>query len=509
VGAPCPNGVHCFDRDSKTISVIFKNNARVFVTTVQTLDAANRGGLNFINEIMPGRRWMIGFDELHHYGDGMSWGNAAKAVVEKAAFTMAMSATPYRRIAGLIFPKPELVITYQEAVDEGAVKEMVCVSYDYRVTVIEGDSDPINYTTTQLMALVPPEGIDVWEERGNIRYSPQYIHPLIVHPLERLRMKRAESGRPCQMLIRAMSCSHAKVVCQQVKANCGDLKVDWVGTGPRGQKDQENRMIIERFCPRKINGQRDTPSLDVLVQVNMAGEGFDSVYVAEVVDLFPVSKTAEEGNAPQTKQFAGRGARVFPTVSGSPVLCHFNIPTDHPLGDDEAYFLHDWMDSDGNGKVKKLLKKRPAPDLKDPPFLRDLPENREIELLNVTKEDRLFKEFVKLGIRKGEPQYEGNEEKWLSIYKLVVNGVAREQSAQTRSFQLREMITVAIGKIARWQARNAPDLNSATIGRYATELNRALILKFGKRREEMSNDELERVYMELKKLAPAEKGIAP
>jgi hypothetical protein len=114
-----------------------------------------------------------------------------------------------------------------------------------------------------------------------------------------------------------MCCSHAELVCEQVKAHVdalysGQLTVDWVGTGPHGRSDNENRAIIRKFCPEKVDGIRrpEDIKLDILVHVGMAGEGLDTFFVSDVVHLN--SATLNNSN----RQENGRAARYLENVLG-------------------------------------------------------------------------------------------------------------------------------------------------------------------------------------------------
>ena len=96
-----------------------------------------------------------------------------------------------------------------------------------------------------------------------------------------MMLHRLETGHDkLQILIGAMCCSHAELVCEQVKAHVdalypGQLTVDWVGTGPNGRSDNENRAIIRKFCPEKVDGTRrpEDIKLDIKKYVD------DSVYL--------------------------------------------------------------------------------------------------------------------------------------------------------------------------------------------------------------------------------------
>ena len=52
-----------------------------------------------------------------------------------------------------------------------------------------------------------------------------------------------------------------------------ELRIDWVGTGMNGRSDGENKAILRKFCPDKVDGKRRPQDvrLDVLVHVGMAG----------------------------------------------------------------------------------------------------------------------------------------------------------------------------------------------------------------------------------------------
>jgi superfamily II DNA or RNA helicase len=493
VGAPCRGGVWEFERSAGDIRTARDGKSEVFVCTVQQLEASNHGGLNILKDLLTANntQWMIGFDEFHHYGEDMPWGDAAKVAMQYASFVLAMSATPYRRGPDFIFPEPRLTVTYSEAVTEKAIKPMVCHTYDYRVTVIDANGET-QYTTSELLEEAP-EGIDKWEERRHIRYSPEYIHPLIIHPLTRLMLKRGQSGQRLQMLIRAMSCSHAEMVCEQVKQyTSGGMTVDWIGTGPHGRSQETNDNIRRAFCPQKECGVRPIPKLDILVQVSMAGEGFDSINVAEIVDLFPVSKRAATGRATQDKQFYGRGSRIVP--NDKEVILHVSVPSDHPLQVWGGKELHRWMDSSGDDiGPREEDKEREPPDIDWFDFP-ELPRKREIELLNITTEDENFIQFAKeAGGRRGWDLVLDKQELF-EIYRNVCKGVAEESSEQARMYQVRELLDCIIGRISYIKASRTGAVGGNIIGQYKKDLNQKIKSYYGKSREEMSIDEMELAF---------------
>lgn len=506
VSAPIPGGVWSFNRTAQDLFTARKGNAIVFVCSVNQLEySMARGGVNTLGDLLntPGTSWMLGFDEYHHYAEAMAWGESAKLAMQHASFCLAMSATPYRRGAATVFPAPELVVTYGQAKQEQAVKPIVCHSFEYEVTVIEDGRDVTTYTTTELQQIA--NGcVDQWEERKNIRYSPQYLHPLILHPLRRLREKRAATGKRLQMLVRAMSCRHAKMVCEQIRTFADGLSVDWIGTNGRDEK--ENRDVLRRFCPPKgRDNVRPPAELDVLVQVSMAGEGFDSVNVCEIVDLFPVSSRALSGRATQDKQFYGRGARVVRGCDDL-VLC-INVPSDHPLHAWAGCELDAWMDASGESGEEVCPGPKTAEKNFDPWDFPELSKQREIELITVITDQQMFDAFSAEVCRRRGYDIKSDRSEIESLFLFAANSVAQRESAQARQFQIREYLDGLVGRIALVRAKQTEEVSGAVIGRFKKEANSAIKRQFGKPREEMDEAELERAAIWLRNYFEGLKGL--
>lgn len=289
-----------------------KGSHQVFACTIQGLSAAGTGAI--VRELMQAGRWMICVDEYHHYGAEKTWGRVVSELerLPSCQFLLAMSATPYRPADDSAFGKPHVSVSYRSAVKEWAVKPLVCHGYTYRVDAID-NGDVVSYTTQELTDKAgdsSPEALErVFRE---MRWSPKYISPLVDVPISRMLRERISTGYKLQTLIGAFCCSHAQLVCEQVKAMFPELTVDWVGTGTNGRSDNENRAVLKRFCPPKRDGKRHQSDikLDVLVHVGMAGEGLDTVYVSEVVHLNPANRNNSND------QENGRAARFLPGVMG-------------------------------------------------------------------------------------------------------------------------------------------------------------------------------------------------
>ena len=452
VGAPCPEGVYAYKPEPATLMVCRKGDCLVFVCTVHQLSQSMSGDTNLIESLLTteGTRWMIGFDEYHHYGEGKSWGISAQEAMKHSQFNLAMSATPDRRHVNTIFEKPSIYTNYTRGVEEKVLKPMVCAAYEYQVT-IDDQHRKIQYTTSELVeACDGIAGLSAWEEKRSIRYVSEFLHPLLIHPIERLYEKRRSSGKKVQMLIRAMSCGHAKMLYDQVKQLTESLSVDWVGTGDYGRADQENKDVLSRFCPAKVNGERPEPGLDILIQVAMAGEGMDCIFVSEIVDFYPVSNKAKDGKATQDKQFYGRGARWIKGWENGDQICHINVPTDHHLAKWSGETISEWMDASGDDlldipthEIEKM--DNPSFDF----FLPEIPEYREVDFIEIVDEARFKRVSQQFSDSKG---YDLKNPEHLAEIDRIMRGwdenTQRAQSMQTHMALLREYVDGVVRKMA-------------------------------------------------------------
>ena len=351
-----------------------KGSHQVFACTIQGLSSAGTGAI--VQSLMESGRWMICVDEYHHYGEDKTWGKSVLKLerLPQCKYLLAMSATPYRPDADSAFGEPEVAVSYRDAVKEKAVKPMTCHSYTYKIDAIE-EGDVVSYTTGEIVDAAGGDSQEALERVfKKMRWSPKYISPLVDTPITRMLRERLATGHRLQALIGAFCCSHAQLVCEQVQAMFPELKVDWVGTGSNGRTDAENRAVLNRFCPPKKNGKRDSRDikLDVLVHVGMAGEGLDTVYVSEVIHLNPANKNNSND------QENGRAARYL-----SDVMAYINVET----GSD--YACEEYLGR-GIEKAFDMSPEEAAEDDSEPSDfdeiedLPELPDEPEIDIYDVT-----------------------------------------------------------------------------------------------------------------------------
>jgi hypothetical protein len=484
------------------------NRCEVFVVTIQMVSATNKKSTDPLIDLLgDGNQWMLAADEYHHYAQEKDWGKSLQRVCDNVRFSLAMSATPTRDGTGTIFGEPDLVVTYREAVDQGAVKKLWLRRYHYTVKAITGDGSEVEYTTDELRQQLDNESLSEFEERVGLRYSTKYIHPMILEPLLRLQDRRSASGKPLQMLIRAMSCRHAKYVCRVVQDVAPGLRANWVGSGPNGQPDHVNSSVIEEFVPP---AGKD-PQLDVLVQVQKVGEGSDSVMVCEIVDL---ALANIDGASNQLKQFIFRGSRVVPGLDEEQQYCNVNVPSDAKLAGLQqdanlvGVSLMDWVDGDYSRGGSELDQEQPPQDreFKPPPadFL-SIVVRRNAELTELT--DDMRGHFMKFVCGMNGCVVESSEhwdvennpdhlEAAKRAYLVVANTHAVQMDAQAQLEQRQQKFEAEVGRLASNGAKivsrsTGEEISGRLIGKLERNINTKLKAAIGRARESWLDEDFD------------------
>lgn len=302
-------------------------NLVVYIVTVQSL--LSQKTWNTVCDMMQTGQWFVVVDEHHHYSneEEAKWSGRIKNL-GYGAF-LAMSATPKRHDGSDYFGEPQVSETYLNAAESGYVKRLSLHAYQYEIDAVTVDGQLHKFTTEELAKAAggeDAEAIEAFLSSRKMRFSPKYISPLVTFPVDRLIDLRCRNIRT-QMLIRAMSCSHAKCVYEQIRSLLPEgFAVDWVGTGPNGRTDEDNDRILAAFCPEKdkLTGERPW-TLDILITVGMAGEGLDTIDVTEISFLTPANNTISN------LQTMGRGSRI---IRRQPhLVCHINVDTGSELSD--------------------------------------------------------------------------------------------------------------------------------------------------------------------------------
>jgi len=457
-----------------------RGNTEVFVVTVQSLVSSPRA-IDAVQELMSQGRWFLVVDEHHHYSsnEDAAWTTRMKSLPSSAM--LAMSATPDRPDGPSVFGPPDVKVTYVQAFRDRSVKPLDLHAYEYRVDAITVNGEVISLTTGDLADEAggsDPESIERFIASRQMKWSPKYISPLVLHPIERLGDLQA-SGIRSQMIVQALSCSHAKMVCEQIRAIAPDgVTIDWVGTGPNGRSDDENRSVINSFCPPKnARGVREWKT-QVLVNVGMAGEGLDCTDVTEVVFLTSPRKNNT------TLQIIGRGARMM--RESSEIRCTVNVDSGSELAELVGATVMSIFDGDAPTPEEVLEIDRSGSDRE----YRPLPDEPRVGILDVTlvdiKKDELFKHAMS-DYSENPSRYQGmpREVAEREFERLVREHNSKRDAkfnATATIEQIRDQCQAAVRKIAGLVVRaeaSGARIEKSRIGDVMKLINGAAVRMFG------------------------------
>ena len=441
-----------------------KNRSQVFATTIQALKEKAVNAL--VHELFNTGKWMIVVDEHHHYGEDKSWGKTLTSFLDRSVCSLAMSATPYRPNGDDLFGTPKIEVLYIDATQENppAVKKIMGHSYVYKLHVRDSSGRIISYTTDEFLKFLKTDNPDNIQRAlidREMRLSPKYIEPLIMHPLRRLQQMRNIYGIPLQAIFYGFCVSHAETICVQTKSLYGDeLKVEWVGTGINGRTNEENKEILNMFCPKKDRNGNRNPQLDVLVNVGIAGEGLDSIYVTEESHFKPFN------NNRQSRQEAGRPSRIikeFPEI-----IAHINFDSSSYLSKHNYIGLNIMQFMDGMEPAQtqeeaiediimhqELLDKMPLSE--KPPSVETLID---LQLERIDSGSQELRDFVK-ETTKAKPEYENyfsallkdkDSQEWQSVievYKKIHTKTKTEKDKIEEERQrINNLLSVIVGELA-------------------------------------------------------------
>lgn len=406
-------------------------SAEIFIVTVQSVGQSPKV-IDVLAELMSTGQWFVWVDEHHHYSEDTEkkWAQWINKLPRCALFASSATPTPPDHTAP--FGKPHVYVSYRDAFTEGAVKELELHAYDYSVELIYTGTGKITRLTTQeifqAVGSESPVSIDEWMAAQNMQWSPRFIAPLIMQPALRMARRLGIEGVRSQMLVTAISCRHAKVVCEQIRSLLPEeTTVDWIGTGPNGRTDTENKQILERFCPKKDKYGYRPWTLDVLVQVGMAGEGTDCVDVCEVTFL----NSPKRNNT--TLQGIGRGARVMKDVLGVKLAKQPITVINVDSSSDIAPFLGDSiMDifESPNPLSETSKPKHDDRDFPDQPIDLNHVKFSDVSLINIRVHPETLKEVVEALEPKVRAVHAGSTEEWLQEEALKLAEAAIRKALQ-------------------------------------------------------------------------------
>jgi superfamily II DNA or RNA helicase len=259
-----------------------KNRAEIFPVSYQFL----RMQATYFSELLDSEegdwRWLVIADEAHHLGLKGSWAEWLEDRLPRVE-TLYMSATPLRTDKTPLRNVPSkpaedgsgstydarVERTWKQAMDEHAIRRPKAHVQEWQLEFKDRAGQPVTVTTSQLrdLDITNENDFDKWVVKHDLHYTMTYLQRIIFDAINRLNEKRTQWPGTHQMLVFAMSCSHAKFLVHDVFNKLDELvgaDADWIGVA---RPAAENKEVMDKYKAGKLS---------VLVQVDKAGEGFDN-----------------------------------------------------------------------------------------------------------------------------------------------------------------------------------------------------------------------------------------
>jgi superfamily II DNA or RNA helicase len=299
--------------------VFLKNlSTEVVVTTYQY--ASGERGNDALVEYCRQSKALFVFDEVHHLAHDGTWARAIERFPHAAS--VALSGTPMRSDNKTLFGVPTTTdaegFEYYQALHEvgmrdahaegGVLKRVDAHVVDYAVRLVRTDTgEEVEVSLSDLRE--DPEAsrdVDAYLARRKLRFHEVYLETLLGPAFARFAEKRgalarlmARSGgwagyRDHQMLVIAMSNAHAAAILDFVRRRYPEVRSARIG---QDVPAADRQRLLDAYREGR---------LDVMVQVDMIGEGTDIKPISVLVKADLVRAVGK------TMQQVFRGMRYVP-----------------------------------------------------------------------------------------------------------------------------------------------------------------------------------------------------
>ena len=321
--------------------------------------SGNRDLQRYCNQGAP----LFVLDEIHHLPEEGTWSQAVGRLPYDSL--IGLSGTPLRSDGKPLFGVPHDVVQtsggheelhyralhevgLSDAHAEGEIlKRIEAHIIDYTVTMVEEDTgEEVEVTLGELKSEVGRDTahLDRYFARRSLRFHDVYLDTLLGPAVGRLQEKRAGhigsgDGRNHQMLVTCMSNRHAADVLAFMERRYGWLSTTRIGQDvPRDEREE------------RLQAYRDG-EVDVMVQVDMIGEGTDIKTISVIAKLDLVSARSK------TLQQIFRGMRYYAPWDEAANVC--DVFTSGDLGLSETL---DWMTREVQEGLRRRTEKGTSPE---------------------------------------------------------------------------------------------------------------------------------------------------
>lgn len=343
--------------------VFLKNlHTQIIITTYQY--ASGRGGHKALWSFCESAPSMFVFDEVHHLSDDGLW--ASRIAQFPFACSVALSGTPMRSDNKTLFGVPFEVrnnngvkeqyyvalheVSLRDAHQEGKILKRVAVHViDYKIKMTRTDTgEMVELSLAQMADMTKSKSdVDAFLARKKLRFHDVYLQSLLQPAFERfaekrraLQQERLANGsygtqmRNHQMLVIAMSNKHASAILEYIQQYFPGVSAARIG---QDVPEQERLKLLDDYR----NGM-----IDVMVQVDMIGEGTDIKPISVIVKADLVRAFSK------TMQQIFRGMRYYDGFSEEANVCDI-----YAANDSGVVHILEWISNEEQFGIK-LKKER-------------------------------------------------------------------------------------------------------------------------------------------------------
>jgi superfamily II DNA or RNA helicase len=280
---------------------VFLKNRSIPVVIATYQYTCGRSGNRALHEYCTQGRPLFVLDEIHHLPEESAWSNAVGNI--PYASLIGLSGTPIRSDGEPLFGVPHDVVAnedgttsrYYRALHEvslrdahaegGILKRVEAHVVDYTITMVEEDTgETVEVSLAELKDEVDGVDVDRYLARRKLRFHDVYLESLLGPAVARFQEKRGRhlsehggNARNHQMLVICMSNRHAADVLDFVERRYPWLTATRIGQDvPRDTREER----LEAYRRGDV---------DLMVQVDMIGEGTDIKTISVIAKLDLVS----------------------------------------------------------------------------------------------------------------------------------------------------------------------------------------------------------------------------
>ncbi len=363
--------------------VFLKNPIPIVIATYQY--TCGESGNRNLQRYCQGGAPLFVLDEIHHLPEQSAWSDAVGRLPYESL--IGLSGTPLRSDGKPLFGVPHEVettpsgheqlqykalheVSLSDAHAEGEIlKRIEAHVVDYTITMVEEDTgEEVEFTLAELQDEVGRDTshLDQFFARKSLRFHDVYLDTLLSPAIGRLQEKRAgnfsagDDVRNHQMLVTCMSNRHAADVLDFI-----ERRYSWLSTTRIGQD------VPREEREKRLDAYREG-DVDIMVQVDMIGEGTDIKTISVIAKLDLVSARSK------TLQQIFRGMRYYDPWDEEANVC--DVFTSGDLGLSETL---DWM----TREVKEGLRRQKQNDETPPEKATEDSDRSEWALTGVDESD--------------------------------------------------------------------------------------------------------------------------